>query len=65
MDEKKAYLEGIELERETLKSQIAKLGEQRTNYINERLKESGGEDSFDEVVQRFIEEQAAEKGIHY
>jgi hypothetical protein len=65
MDEKKAYLEEIELERETLKSQIAKLGEQRTNYINERLKESGGEDSFDEVVQRFIEEQAAEKGIHY
>ncbi len=65
LDEKKAYLEGIKQERETIKSQIAKLSEKRTTYINERVKESAGEDSFDEVVQRFIEEQAAEKGIHY
>jgi hypothetical protein len=65
MDEKETYLEGIEQRRESLKSKITKLSEKRTNYINEELKESAGEDSFDEVVQRFIEEQAADKGISY
>jgi hypothetical protein len=63
--EKRRYLQGIEREREALMAQIAELAGKRSTYIAEQLADTGEEDSFDEVVQRVIEEQASDKGITY
>ena len=65
LKEKKSYLKRVQKEREALMGQIAELSAKRSAYIAEIVAEQGGDDSFDEVVQRFIEEQASDKGIHY
>ncbi|MCK4925265.1 MAG: hypothetical protein KAS61_09835, partial [Spirochaetes bacterium] len=65
LKEKQAYLDEKEEERDTLMQQIGELSAKRSSYIAKKLEEETGGDSFDEVVQRFIEEQASEKGIHY
>lgn len=65
LKEKQAYLDEKEEERDTLMQQIGELSVKRSSYIAKKLEEETGGDSFDEVVQWFIEEQASEKGIHY
>jgi hypothetical protein len=65
LKEKQAYLKEMEEEREILMQQIGELSAKRSSYIAKKLEEETGEDSFDEVVQRFIEEQASDKGIRY
>ena len=65
LKEKQAYLKEMEEERGILMQQIAELSAKRSSYIVEKLEEETGGDSFDEVVQRFIEEQASDKGIRY
>jgi hypothetical protein len=59
------YLKKKEEERAKLRNRIAELSERRASYIGEKLADGAEDDSFDEVVQRFIEEQAEEKGIRY
>jgi len=65
LEEKRAYLADVEQKREDLMKRIAALSAERGSYIDAYLRESPGDDSFDEVVQRVIEEQAAGKGITY
>jgi hypothetical protein len=65
LKEKQAYLKEMEEEREILMQHIGELSAMRSSYIAKKLEANSGEDSFDEVVQRFIEEQASEKGIRY
>ncbi len=65
LKEKRAYLKEIEEEREVLMRKIGELSAERASFIEQKLEEETEGDSFDEVVQRFIEEQAADKGIHY
>jgi hypothetical protein len=65
LKEKQAYVENMEKERETLIERIGELSAKRSSYIAKSLEEERGEDSFDEVVQRLIEEQASDKGIRY
>ena len=65
LKEKKSYLNRVEREREALMNQIAELSAKRSSYIAKKLSEQGEDDSFDEVVLRFIEEQASDKGIRY
>jgi len=65
LKEKRSYLKKVGKEREALMGQIAELSAKRSSYIAKKLMEQGGDDSFDEVVQRFIEEQASDKGIYY
>lgn len=63
--QQKQYLAKKEKERSTIKAKIAKLSIKRATYIAAELKKNPKKDSFDEVVQRIIEEQAAKKGIDY
>ena len=66
LKEKERYLQEVQNRREALIKQIAELSLKRSSYISNKLMETTGEgDSFDEVVQRFIEEQASDKGIYY
>jgi hypothetical protein len=65
LEEKEVYLKDMEKEREMLMQKIGELSAKRSSYIEKKLSEEAGEDSFDEVVQRFIEEQASDKGIRY
>ena len=65
LKEKRAYLKEIEEEREVLMRKIGELSAKRASLIEQKLEEETEGDSFDEVVQRFIEVQAADKGIHY
>lgn len=63
--ERKAYLVKKEKGREALKTKIQKLNKERAAYIAEELKKNPKKDSFDQVVQETIKEQAAKKGIDY
>lgn len=66
LKERQGHLAGKEKEREELKAKISKLSKERSAYIAKKLKETAGEkDSFDGIVQEFIKEQAAKKGIRY
>jgi len=66
LKERQGHLAGKEKEREELKARISKLNKDRSAYIAKKLKETAGEkDSFDGIVQEFIKEQAAKKGIRY
>ena len=63
--EKENYVKQVEKKRRVLMEQIAELSGKRSSYIAQKIAETGAEDSFDEVVQRVIEEQASDKGIRY
>ena len=64
-DQSFIFLKEIEEEREVLMRKIGELSAERASFIEQKLEEETEGDSFDEVVQRFIEVQAADKGIHY
>jgi Mg-chelatase subunit ChlD len=63
--ERTEYLEKKEEERGKILAQIKKLSRDREVYIQAQLEENKTQDSFDEVVQKFIEKQARDKGIIY
>jgi hypothetical protein len=66
MEQRRSYLAGIEREREAIMAEIDFLSGERASFIEKHLSEhSDGGDAFDEVVQDFIEEQAADRGIRY
>jgi Mg-chelatase subunit ChlD len=62
---KRSYLSKVEMERKGLLRRIETLSGKRAAFIDQQLREHAADESFDEVVQLFIEEQAAEKGITY
>jgi hypothetical protein len=63
--DKKKYLKQKEQEREKIMQKIDELSGKRSMYIEQRLREAPGQDSFDEAVAGIIEKQAAKKGISY
>jgi len=65
LTQQEEYLAQKEKERVILKAKIQKINKKRAAYIAEELKKSPTKDSFDDVVQEFIKEQAAEKHIRY
>ncbi|UCB45360.1 MAG: VWA domain-containing protein [Spirochaetota bacterium] len=65
LKDKRKYLEQKKSERETIMQKIDELSGKRSVYIEQKLKEAPGQDSFDETVARIIEKQASKKGISY
>ena len=58
------YVEEVAFERQELRRRIAELGEQRRQYVAERMQEKGLDDSraFDTAVRNALRERLAEKG---
>ena len=65
LSERRAYLSRVEEERADILRRIETLREKRSAFIDQHLKEHAEQEGFDEVVQLFIEEQAACRGITY
>ncbi len=66
LKERQGHLAKKEEERKRLKVKIEDLSKKRSAYILKKLKETGDDkDSFDEIVQEVIKEQASKKGIRY
>jgi hypothetical protein len=65
LSERRSYLSRIEEERADILRRIETLRVKRSAFIDQYLKEHAEEEGFDEVVQLFIEEQAARRGITY
>jgi hypothetical protein len=63
--QKKKYLEEKQKERAAIMRRIERLNEKRSEYIADRIKTIGLEDSFDETVKQVIADQAKTKGIRY
>jgi hypothetical protein len=62
-EERKAHLEKMTKERETIQKEIAKLSVERQKFINEEMKKRNltADASFDEAVRKTIAEQAAKR----
>jgi len=63
--QKKKYLDEKQKERAAIMGRIRRLNEKRNEYIADRIKTAGLEDSFDETVKQVIADQAKTKGIRY
>jgi hypothetical protein len=63
--DRRSYLSKVEAERKDLLRRIETLSSKRASFIDRYLRDHAVEDAFDEVVQHFVEEQAAAKGITY
>ncbi|MDP6958752.1 MAG: hypothetical protein QF645_08060 [Planctomycetota bacterium] len=63
MSERKAYLEKKSKEREEVRKMILELSKKRQDFIKKALENKGTRDSFDQVVEKALREQAAKKGI--
>lgn len=63
MSERKAYLEKKSKEREEIRKMILELSKKRQDFIKKTLENKGTRDSFDQVVEKALREQAAKKGI--
>jgi hypothetical protein len=64
-DEKKAFIEHKQADRDNIRRQIAELSKKRDAFIKAKLAKAGTEDSFDAQVLSMIRSQAADKGIAY
>ena len=64
-EERVLYVEEIRMRREELRRRIAELGAKRRQYVAERMKTEGLDDSraFDTVVRRALREKVQEKGF--
>jgi Mg-chelatase subunit ChlD len=65
ISERRSYISRVEEERADILRRIETLRVKRSAFIDRHLKEHAEEEGFDEVVQLFIEEQAARSGITY
>ena len=63
MPERKAHLEKKSKEREEIREKVKDLSQKRQNFIKNELKKLGTGDSFDQVVEKALREQAAKKGL--
>ncbi len=63
--EKEAFLAQKEQKRRKIKDEIRVLSEKRERFIADAVEKNADRDSFDEVVARFIAEQASSRGIRY
>jgi len=66
-DQRKAYVADQVKKRKELQEKIEKLGAQRREFIEKKMRESGAgaKDSFDKAILKSVQEQAAKKGIVY
>ena len=64
-DERQAYLDQKAAEREKIQAQIKKLNEDRQQYVTEKSRESGKEDTLDKAIVKAVREQAAKKEIKF
>ncbi|MES2738125.1 MAG: vWA domain-containing protein [Verrucomicrobiota bacterium] len=64
-DERQAYLDQKAAEREKIQTQIKKLNEDRQQYVTEKSRESGKEDTLDKAIVKAVREQAAKKEIKF
>ncbi len=63
MPERKAHLEKKSKEREEIREKVKDLSQKRQNFIKNELKKLGTGNSFDQVVEKALREQAAKKGL--
>jgi hypothetical protein len=64
-DERQAYLDQKAAEREKIQAQIKKLNEDRQQYVTEKSRENGKEDTLDKAIVKAVREQAAKKEIKF
>ncbi|GAA5138325.1 hypothetical protein GCM10023213_16910 [Prosthecobacter algae] len=64
-DERQAYLDQKATEREKIQAQIKKLNEDRQQYVTEKSRENGKEDTLDKAIVKAVREQAAKKEIKF
>lgn len=64
-DERQAYLDQKASEREKIQAQIKKLNEDRQQYVTEKSRENGKEDTLDKAIVKAVREQAAKKEIKF
>lgn len=64
-DERQAYLDQKAAEREKIQVQIKKLNEDRQQYVTEKSRENGKEDTLDKAIVKAVREQAAKKEIKF
>jgi hypothetical protein len=64
-EQQRSYVDQKLKERHELQAKIRELDQKRAAYVKEQLHKAGGQDAFDEAVNKAIHEQARSKGIDY
>lgn len=64
-DERKAFIEAKQAEREDLQKQIAELGKKQKHYVAEKRKEMRDTKTLDNIMVTAVRKQAAESGFRY
>ncbi len=64
-EERQGYLDQKAAEREKIQAQIKKLNQERQQYVAEKNKENGQEDTLDKAIVKAVREQAAKKEITF
>ena len=65
VQERKAYVDKMEKEREQIQNKINKLNDERSKYIAQKMLENKGDNTLDVVMIKTIREQAKQKNYKF